>query len=126
MVKHITRDLNFTWLTGKIKELKDMGVRIIWDDFGTGYGSLELLKDIPVEYIKFDMKFVKDIQKNGIDAENLKSLAMHTTIHNVTSCVKGIENESMLDIIRDFNIRSAQGFLFEKPVDVDVILEKYV
>ena len=75
-MKHITRDLNFTWLPGKIKELKDMGVRIIWDDFGTGYGSLELLKDIPVEYIKFDMKFVKDIQKNGIDAEDLKSLAM--------------------------------------------------
>ena len=113
-------------LKEKVAALREMGVKILLDDFGSGFASLEFLKWLPVDLVKFDLQFVKGIEESESDREDLRSLSELADIHGVAACVKGIENEKIYDIIKSFKIRSGQGFYLEGPADIDTVLDKYL
>jgi diguanylate cyclase (GGDEF)-like protein/PAS domain S-box-containing protein len=103
-------DLDFASLV--LKKLKDIGVSISIDDFGTGYSSLSYLKKLPVDNVKIDMSFVKDITTDP-DAASIVS-AITTLAHNLNlkTIAEGVETEDQWKILRLLRCDMGQGFLF--------------
>jgi len=102
-------------------QLRVTGARIALDDFGTGYSSLAHLCRFPLDYLKIDQSFVRNIEtnKNAFDiVRTISSLA-----HQLGLCViaEGIEKSGQLDLIRSFDCEYGQGFLFLKAVSSDKI-----
>jgi diguanylate cyclase (GGDEF)-like protein len=99
--------------------LRDMGIRIAIDDYGTGYSSLAYIKRLPVDEIKIDKTFVLDLATDEND-----EVIVRTTIdlgHNLglTVTAEGVENEASLAKLRKFGCDFGQGYFFSRPVPVD-------
>jgi diguanylate cyclase (GGDEF)-like protein/PAS domain S-box-containing protein len=104
-----------------LKELKDIGVIISIDDFGTGYSSLSYLKKYPIDIIKIDQSFIKDIEideKNAAIATTIIQLA-HSLGMEVIA--EGVEKDKQVEILREANCQKAQGYYFSRPVPIDAI-----
>ena len=102
-----------------IHRLRQHGFEIEMDDFGSGYSSLNMLSDMPIDVLKMDMKFVRNIE------ENEKSLRLVMLILDIASSLdlrvvaEGVETEGQLALLRDTGCNLVQGFLFSKPVPPD-------
>jgi EAL domain-containing protein (putative c-di-GMP-specific phosphodiesterase class I) len=102
-----------------LKGLRELGVHLSVDDFGTGYSSLAYLKNLPIEILKIDRSFVKDIngassKKDGGEiAQAIISLGHSLKLKVIA---EGVEEESQLDFLKANRCDEAQGFLFAKPM----------
>jgi diguanylate cyclase (GGDEF)-like protein/PAS domain S-box-containing protein len=108
-----------------LQKLKKTGVTISVDDFGTGYSSLSYLKQYPIDIIKIDRSFIKDIEldeKNEAIAKTIINLA-----HNLGMQViaEGVEKDMQAKILKEADCHKAQGFLFSKAIPASEIAEKY-
>lgn len=108
-----------------LQKLKEIGVTISVDDFGTGYSSLSYLKQYPIDIIKIDRSFIKDIEldeKNEAIAKTIINLA-----HNLGMQViaEGVEKDLQAEILKEADCHKAQGFLFSKAVPASEIVDKY-
>ncbi len=100
-------------------ELREIGVRISVDDFGTGYSNLSYLVDLPIDILKVDRAFVRDVTNNPRHAKLLKSII--TMAHDLGLKVKaeGVETESQQEMLCRLGCDEAQGYLFSRPVPPD-------
>ncbi|MGB0986766.1 MAG: bifunctional diguanylate cyclase/phosphodiesterase [Pseudoalteromonas spongiae] len=97
-----------------LTELKEHGLEIAIDDFGTGFSSLSYLKKLPLNRIKIDRAFVKDIpEDSGAIAELIVSLGKKLGLNTIA---EGIENEEQASCLRLMGCEEAQGFMFAKPM----------
>ncbi len=97
--------------------LKEIGVKIILDDFGTGYSSLGYLKRFPINGVKIDKEFVKDIIDNNDSLELVTAIiAMANGLNLDTLVAEGVEEESQLDLLRESGCSTYQGYLYSKPL----------
>lgn len=109
-----------------LKELKKIGVGISVDDFGTGYSSLSYLKQYPIDIIKIDQSFIRDIEfdeKNEAIAKTIINLAHNLGMEVIA---EGVEKELQAGILLNANCQKAQGFLYSKALPVEEIVEKYM
>ncbi len=109
-----------------LNELKKIGIFISVDDFGTGYSSLSYLKQYPIDIIKIDRSFIKDIEidvKNKAIAKTIINLA-HSLGMEVIA--EGVEKDLQAIILLEAKCQKAQGFLYSKAVPVEEIVEKYL
>ena len=106
--------------------IKKLGVRIALDDFGTGYSSLSHIREIPLDVIKVDQSFVKDLAVDQYAQAFVRMVGELAQALNVKICVEGIETEEQLRVLDDMNIRLIQGFYFDKPMRRYAFEEKYV
>lgn len=100
----------------RILQLKQMGIRVAVDDFGTGYSSLAHLKHFPVNTLKIDRFFIKDINKQSVDAEITRAIISLSESLGLETVVEGVEDAQQLEALRSLGCRVAQGFLFSRPL----------
>ena len=99
-----------------LKRLRECGCKIAIDDFGTGYSSLSYLKRMPVDIIKIDKSFVRDITSDPTDAAMVRAILQMADAFGMKTVAEGIETPEQLDFLREHGCNFAQGFLFSKPV----------
>ena len=98
----------------KIRQLQDMGFKIAMDDFGSGYSSLNMLKEMPLDIIKMDLKFL-DGEENK-SRLILKSLITMAQAMELKVVVEGVENLPQVEFLAQFKDCSLQGYYFSRPV----------
>jgi diguanylate cyclase (GGDEF)-like protein len=99
-----------------LNQLKAMGITLSVDDFGTGYSSMAYLKRFPLDVVKIDQSFVKDITADPNDATIVKAIIALTRGLNLTSIAEGVENEQQLNFLRRHGCDQIQGYLVNRPV----------
>jgi len=102
-------------------QLREIGVSIAIDDFGTGYSSLAYLKDLPIDYLKIDRVFVKDIVEDQNDAAIANSIIALAHNLGLEVIAEGVEDPSVLGVLQAFGCDHYQGFFFSRPVDPEDI-----
>ena len=98
-------------------ELRRLGVGISMDDFGTGYSSLNYLKRFPIDRVKLDRSFVRDVVTNPEDAAIVRAVISMAHTLRLVVAAEGVENEDQLAFLRDHRCDEMQGFLFSPPVE---------
>lgn len=105
--------------------LKNLGIKISIDDFGTGYSSLNYLKRFPVDVIKIDRSFIKDIGKDG-EAESIVSAILAMALQlGISVTAEGVETPEQLAFLQKHNCEEVQGYLFSSPLDF-INFKKYI
>lgn len=109
---------NEEMLIAKAMELKRLGFLISMDDFGTGFSSLNLLKDLPVDILKLDRAFFqkKIVEREKIILANIVHMAHEL---NVTVISEGIETKEQVQLLKDIGCDIAQGFYYSRPYPMD-------
>lgn len=96
--------------------LKDMGVRLLIDDFGTGFSSLSYLKRLPIDTIKIDKSFVRDIKTDANDAAIITAIIKMSHSLNFKVIAEGVETADQLNYLKQYECDEIQGFYFSKPL----------
>jgi PAS domain S-box/PAS domain S-box/diguanylate cyclase (GGDEF) domain len=99
-----------------MNRLRAMGVRISIDDFGTGYSSLSYLKRFPIDTVKIDQNFVRDLSDGSSDGAIITAVISMARALNLRVVAEGVETEAQLDFLRRENCEVVQGFLHSRPV----------
>ncbi|MBV8034740.1 EAL domain-containing protein [Roseateles sp.] len=97
-----------------LHEFKRMGMKVAVDDFGTGYSSLAKLKLFPIDTLKIDRAFVRDLESNSEDQAIAQAIITIGKSMNMTLVAEGVETEAQLDFLRERGCDLIQGFLFSK------------
>ncbi|MBO4429123.1 MAG: EAL domain-containing protein [Clostridia bacterium] len=102
-----------------VGRLREVGFEIEMDDFGSGYSSLNMLSAMPIDVLKMDMKFVKNIEHNETDRRLVKLILDIAKYLDVPVVAEGVETEGQLKILRDAGCDLVQGYYFSKPVPAE-------
>jgi diguanylate cyclase (GGDEF)-like protein len=108
-----------------LRKIKDLGISISIDDFGTGYSSLAYLKRFPVDTLKIDIAFIREITTNADDAAI--TIAIINMAHSLRLKViaEGVETPEQLDFLRAHGCDEIQGYLLSKPLPANEIAKKF-
>lgn len=105
-----------------LQGIKDAGISISIDDFGTGYSSLNYLKRYPIDCLKIDQSFIRELSSSSDEAIVRAIIALARTL-DMATVAEGVENENQLRFLVDQGCSLAQGYLFSKPVGLSVYEE---
>jgi len=106
-----------------LQDLKDLGVKLSVDDFGTGYSSLSYLKRFPIDSLKIDQSFVRDLNSNTNDAAITSTIIAIAKQLNLTVIAEGVETIDQLRFLHSNECDQIQGFYFSKPLSADDFAE---
>ena len=103
----------------KMKELRKIGVRFSMDDFGTGYSSLSSLKKLPLDQLKIDQSFVRDISIHQDDTIIVETIIVMAKKLKIEVIAEGVETEDQRVFLEQHDCQLFQGYLFSKPVPIE-------
>lgn len=107
-------------IVDKLRQLKDMGIKISIDDFGTGYSSLGYLKRFPIDTLKIDRSFIWDLEESDTAAIVKTIIALAQSL-KLKVIAEGVETEEQLSFLQDHLCDRGQGYFFSKPLPADEI-----
>jgi diguanylate cyclase (GGDEF)-like protein/PAS domain S-box-containing protein len=107
---------NMEFTLAILDTLKNMGIAISLDDFGTHYSSLNYLKRFPIHTLKMDQSFVQDITNNADDAAIVNAVIVLAHSLGLKVIAEGVENEGQLNFLKNLKCDEVQGYLFSKPL----------
>jgi EAL domain-containing protein (putative c-di-GMP-specific phosphodiesterase class I) len=93
-----------------------LGIQLSIDDFGTGYSSLSYLKQFPINKLKVDQSFVRNMVSNANDASITKTVILLGQSLNLKVIAEGVETAEQLAMLQQFGCEEVQGYFFSKPV----------
>jgi photoactive yellow protein len=108
-----------------LTRLKALGLRLAIDDFGTGYSSLSYLKYFPVDTLKIDRAFIKDIVADGFDNAIATTIFTLSQLLALECVVEGVETAEQLEALRAIGCRVVQGFYFSRPLTAAKITARF-
>lgn len=100
----------------RLQALQAMGIHISIDDFGTGYSSLSCLQLLPINSLKIDQSFMRNISTNASNTSIVSAIAAMAHSLSLSLVAEGVETEAQLEFLRSLGCRTFQGYLFSKPV----------
>lgn len=101
-----------------MKELQLMGVKVSIDDFGTGYSSLSYLKNLPINTLKIDRSFIKNLRDDQSDIAIVKAIITMGHGLNVKVVAEGVETVEQLNLLKQLKCHYAQGFYIQRPLTI--------
>lgn len=107
-----------------LNELKALGIRLSIDDFGTGYSSLSRLKHMPIDKLKIDQSFIKDLPRNPDDVTITRTIIGLAKNFNLEVVAEGVETEEQLAFLKENDCIHIQGYLFGRPVPASEVVFK--
>jgi len=107
-----------------ISQLRDQGVKFSLDDFGSGLSSFDYLKNLPVDFLKIDGQFVKNIVTDEIDHALVRSINEIGHVMGKKTIAEFVENEQILDMLSKLGVDYVQGYHLGKPSPIDTLLTK--
>ncbi len=109
--------------SGVLRTLHDAGVRIAIDDFGTGYSSLSRLRELPVDVVKIDRTFVRDLPDDGDARTIVRAMLQLVRSLEIVPLAEGIETAAQLEFLSEQGCELGQGYLFARPMAPERILD---
>ena len=110
--------------TATLNALRALGVRLVLDDFGTGFSSLGYLKRLPLSGIKLDRTFIVNLTEGGSDAAIVRAVTDMASALGLDVCAEGVETVQQLAAVRDLGCSHAQGFHFGHPAPGGEIIDR--
>jgi len=101
-----------------LNELRDMGITVSIDDFGTGFSSLVYLKKLPIDELKIDRSFVSELEDNTEDQAIVQAILSLAHNLNIKIIAEGIETEQQQDFLKSHHCTYGQGYLYQRPVAI--------
>ena len=108
-------------LVDVLKSFQAIGMRVVIDDFGTGFSSLSYLRALPFDKIKIDRSFVSEMMISPDARAIVKAITMLAHELGMEIVAEGVENEHQVEILGGFGCDQLQGYLFSKPVEASAV-----
>jgi diguanylate cyclase (GGDEF)-like protein/PAS domain S-box-containing protein len=114
-ITETTAITSLTHTSQLMRALRRLGCRFALDDFGSGFSSYVYLKQLPVDFLKIDGQFVRDISRDPLDRAIVQSAHQIAHAMGIRTIAEGVEDEATLGILRDIGVDFAQGYFFSPP-----------
>jgi EAL domain-containing protein (putative c-di-GMP-specific phosphodiesterase class I) len=101
------------------ERLHEIGCKLALDDFGTGYGGFTYLKQLPVDFLKIDIEFVRDLLTNAASRHVVQAVVELARGFGLKTVAEGVEDGATLELLRDLGVDLAQGYHIARPQPVE-------
>lgn len=108
-----------------VKDLKNLGLDLAMDDFGSGYSSLNILKDIPFDVLKIDKDFFDESFISNASTVILQKILEMANMLGIDVICEGVETQEQVDMLKKFGCHAVQGYFYGKPMPMEEFIEKY-
>ena len=116
------RELDFEFMRQEITFFREKGIRVAMDDFGTGNASLQLVLELPIDEIKIDRTFLKDIESRKINQVLVSAAAIGAQTIGADVCIEGVEDQRMATYLQVYEPTYYQGYHYAKPLPKEEFL----
>jgi PAS domain S-box-containing protein len=108
-----------------VEGLHGLGCKVALDDFGTGYGGFTYLKQLPIDFLKIDIEFVRDLRSNTASRHVVEAIVNLATRFSLKTVGEGAEDKETVDLLRELGVDYAQGFHIGRPAPLDTQIHHY-
>ncbi len=113
-------------MSTELVKIKDLGISVAIDDFGSGYSSLNYLKRLPVDVLKIDRAFIQEIETDPSDSAIVAGIIALAETLNMETVAEGVENEGQRSILKNLGCNSFQGYLVAKPQPAETFEQEFL